>query len=279
MKLSETVFTGAAPVTYFTFKNFSCYGYVKCAVFSRTGGYSSYPYHSLNLGIHVNDDFNAVISNREKASENLGFTLNNLIAMEQVHGDNLSVVTHTEEGRGAFSWDDAIEKTDGLVCSDKNLLLMAVVADCAVAVFYDPVKEIIAISHCGWRGTVKKLAVKTIKEMEKRFKCQACDIRVGISPCIDSCCYEVGHDVFMEFYNNFGDQGKIFFHQKNGSLYLDMKKALRFQLLEAGIKEEHLEISEQCTFCRKDLFFSHRAENGKTGRFGVFIGMIDPQNS
>ncbi len=274
MKLSETVDTTAKSLTYFTFKHLSCYPHVKCAVFSRAGGYSSYPYHSLNLGIHVNDDSDSVIANREKASEKLGFTINNLIAMEQVHSDNLEVVTGADRGRGAFSWEDGIEKTDGLICNDKNLLLMAVVADCAVAVFYDPVKEVIGISHCGWRGTVKKLAVKTIGEMEKNFDCHASDIIVGISPCIDSCCYEVGHDVFMEFCNNFSSSGKTFFYQKNGSLHLDMKKAIKFQLIEAGIKEEHLEISPLCTSCRNDLFFSHRAEKGKTGRFGVVIGMI-----
>lgn len=273
MKLSETISTSIEPVTCFTFKHLSCYHHVRCAVFSRAGGYSSHPYHSLNLGVHVNDDSNSVISNREKASRELGFTLNNLIAMEQVHSDNLEVVTEADGGRGAFSWDDAIEKTDGLICNDKNLLLMAVVADCAVAVFYDPAHDVIAVSHCGWRGTVKKLAVKTIREMEKIFNSRPSDIIVGISPCIDSCCYEVGHDVFSEFCNNFGTSGKTFFYRENGSLHLDMKKAIKFQLIEAGIKEEHLEISPLCTSCRNDLFFSHRAEKGKTGRFGVMIGM------
>ncbi|MEQ8168217.1 MAG: peptidoglycan editing factor PgeF [Candidatus Eremiobacterota bacterium] len=274
MKLSEPVFTSTEPLTYFTFKHFSCYPHVKCAVFPRTGGYSSYPYHSLNVGIHVNDDSNSVIANREKALGELGFTLNNLIAMEQVHSDNLEVVTGADRGRGAFSWDDGIEKTDSLICNDKDLLLMAVVADCAAAVFYDPVKEVLGISHCGWRGTVKKLAVKTIREMGNFFNCHPSDIIVGISPCIDACCYEVSHDVFSEFYNNFGISGKTFFHKKNGSLHLDMKKALKFQLIEAGIKEEHLEVSSLCTSCRHDLFFSHRAEKGKTGRFGVMIGIL-----
>jgi YfiH family protein len=273
MKL--TCSTPSVPLTYFTFKHLSAYGHIKNAVFSRSGGYSVYPYHSLNLGVHVNDDVNSVISNREKALSELGFTLNNLVAMEQVHSDNLQVVTYLDGGRGAFTWDDAIEKTDGLICKDKNLVLMAVVADCAVAVFYDPEKEVIGISHCGWRGTVKGLAVKVIKKMEKSFNCNASHIRAGISPCIDLCCYEVGEDVFSDFCNNFGTSGKTFFQERNGKLYLDLKKAIRFQLIEAGIKEEHLEISELCTSCRNDLFFSHRAEKGKTGRTGVFIGMID----
>ena len=260
-------------LTFFQFDNMAQYPSLVNAVFSRLGGESTGCYKSLNLGLHVNDDRASVLNNRDMVLNELGFPPDRFIAMEQVHSDNLEVLTRKDGGRGAYSWGDAIPATDGMITGDKGLLLMAVVADCSVSLFYDPQKEVIGISHCGWRGTVKKLAFKTVKTMELKFGSHPSHIITGIAPSIGPDCFEVGQEVLSLFLESFGNAAEDFFQYKGEKIYLDLQKAIVHQLIKGGVKKENIEILNICTSCRTDIFYSHRKEAGKTGRNGVFIGL------
>lgn len=260
---------------YFQFEKFLSNPSIVSAFFSRFGGVSKFPFEGLNLGLHVKDNGEDVLQNRKLVLKELGFTSSMLISMEQIHSDNLSGVSLLHKGRGAYSWDDAIPATDGMVSRDKGILLMALVADCSVVVFYDPLNEAIGIGHCGWRGTVKKLSVKIINEMSMRFGSRPSDLLAGISPCIGPCCCEVGMEVKEMFLNSFGNVSESFFELSNGKIYLDIQKSLVYQLISSGVKEENIDIIKLCTSCRTDIFYSHRREKGITGRNAVFIGMRD----
>lgn len=262
---------------YFQFEKISSSPSVISAFFSRLGGISKFPFEGLNLGLHVKDNRDNVLQNRNFVLKELGFTSSMLISMEQIHSDNLSEVSLLHKGLGAYSWDDAIPSTDGMISGDKGILLMALVADCSVVVFYDPLKEAIGIGHCGWRGTVKKLSVKIINEMAMRFGSSPSDLLAGIGPCIGPCCCEVGMEVKEMFFNSFGHASENFFELNKGKLHLDIQKALVYQLISSGVKEENIDIIKLCTSCRTDLFYSHRREKGITGRNAVFIGMRELQ--
>jgi len=258
---------------YFLFEKISSCNGVRSAVFTRSGGYSTGHFSSLNLGIHVNDNNDDVVKNRMKALKELNFSLDRLIGMEQVHSDNIKEVTFQDRGKGSSMYEDAIPSTDAVFCKDKGTVLMAVVADCAVTVFYDPYRHVMAIGHCGWRGTVKKIPEKLIYSLKKNYNSNPCDLIAGISPSLGPCCFEVKEDVISEFHNNFGDVSHRFFEERDNKTYLNLTEAITYQLLTGGIKKDNIETIKLCTSCRNDLFFSYRKEKGLTGRCGVFIGM------
>jgi len=258
---------------YFEPENLLPFPEVSCGIFTRRGGVSTDCYKSLNLGIHVNDNSHNVIQNRYKVLEELGFTPEKLVAMEQIHSDNLEIVTDRDAGRGLLFWDDALPETDAMITACKGIVLMAVVADCSVAVFYDPLNEVIAIAHCGWRGTVKKLPLKVINNLENNFKSDSSRLIACVFPGIGPDCFEVGPEVAERFIENFGFAGEDFFLRKGEKIFLDLQKAIIYQLLSGGVKEENIDVLNLCTSCNTELFYSHRKEAGKTGRNGVFIGM------
>ena len=215
MKLINKSTQNNSGLTYLIFKNFSPYPHLKSAVFTRLGGYSLSPYKSLNMGLQVGDNYNTVILNRKKAINEIGFTFNRLIAMEQIHSDNIKIVKREDGGRGAYEWENGIKETDGMICCDRGVTLMAVVADCPVTLFYDFHNGVMGIAHCGWRGTVKSIGRKLLQNLRSHYNSRPSDIIAGVSPGIDICCYEVGEDVFSAFQNEYGSEGKKFFEYRN----------------------------------------------------------------
>ena len=143
-------------------------------------------------------------------------------------------------------------------------------ADCVPLLFYDPVQQVIGAAHAGWRGTVQKIAIETIKAMQEAFKCLPSDILVGIGPSIGPSNYEVDNVVYQEFINYF-ENGKAYFTKgkTTGKYYLDLWKTNKMQLLSTGVKEENIELSGICTFENNSEFFSSR--RGDSGRFAAGI--------
>jgi YfiH family protein len=138
--------------------------------------------------------------------------------------------------------------------------------------FYDPVRPAIGLTHAGWRGTMKNAAGATVQAMIKELSCKADDIIAVIGPAIGPCCYEVGAEVIDTAADAFSDSESLFHHNgKAGHAHFDMWEANRRQLIASGVKQ--IVGSNLCTACHTDQFFSHRAENGKTGRFGVMMGL------
>lgn len=224
---------------------------------TRTGGVSEAPYTTLNLGLSTNDDKEAVLENRRRLFEAVGFSINDLAITGQVHGTELIDV----DKPGLFvGYDAIVTKTPGIM-----LCLSA--ADCASVLISDAKNGVIGACHAGWRGTVGQIVTKTIDAMLERGA-SISPLRAYISPCISAENFEVGVEVAERFDPEFVRTipGKTKPH-------VDLKQAIKTQLLDHGVSEAAIETSQHCTFADRKRFFSHRAEKGKTGRHMGFIGM------
>ena len=240
------------------------------AVTTRQGGGSLPPFDSLNLGLHVGDDPERVIGNYELLSAALAFRLDTLVACKQVHGDRVIEVREGDERRLSFL--QCREEGDALVTSVPGLVLMVRIADCLPVMFFDPLRKVAGIAHAGWRGTVKKIAAKTVEVIMSRYNSDPARILVGIGPGIGPCCYEVDNQV-RAYYEEKFPSGRNLFEEREGKNYLNLWEANRRQLLNTGIREKNIELAGLCTACHPQTFFSHRREKGRTGRFAALIGM------
>lgn len=226
----------------------------------RLGGVSTGSCSSLNLGFNKSDDDDQVRENRAVLARTLGFDIGKLTFGEQVHGDNIAVVDDVLAGSGSLSADRAIKKTDALITSSNDLPIAVITADCVPIVIVDPVKRVVATVHAGWRGTIKEIAVKTVRRMESDFSISRNDLLVFIGPSIRACSYEVSDDLHLSFKKSFPD---IIGDEKR----LDLPIINIYQLIGAGLRSDNIYDSSICTYCESDHFFSFRKDND-TGRQG-----------
>ena len=230
----------ASNLPIYRFDNLRKFSEVMAVVTTRFGGISEGPYTELNLGLHVGDDCEKVINNREILSKAIGIIPTDITCGEQTHGTKVQIVTKDDKGRGATVWKNGFPNTDALVTNAKNTPLAVLTADCAAIFFYDPENQAIGIVHSGRKGTENEISIKVIQTMHDTFGTCAENLIAGIGPCIYPCCYDV-----------------------------DLPNTIRNQLLEAGVRAENIEVSGICTSCHNDIFYSYRArgDNPETGRF------------
>lgn len=234
------------------------------ALTTRTGGVSSGEYSSLNLAFHVGDDEKAVRKNSKDLAAALGYDASTLVAAQQVHGANSFVVTRQDCGRGALDLESAIPQCDALITCEKNLPLLIQVADCAPILMVDPIEKTLAVVHAGWRGAAAGVASKTLGNMAREFGTSASEILVGIGPCLCTACFEIGEEVAAEVSSSCVVR-KAHWEKP----HLDLRALIHTDLRSAGVLAAHIEAMNRCPRCQNEIFFSHRAQNGKAGRFGL----------
>ena len=210
--------------------------------------------------------------------DQLGIGLEDMVKSKQTHTDIVKIVTRQNGGDGILLPLDENAPYDGLITNEKNLLLCTVEADCVPVYFYDPVKEVIAMVHSGWKGTVKKISEITIQKMKDEFGCQPSDMLVAIGPHICKDCYEVGADLLEEFSQSFGSQeAEKFFTPKNQEKYLlNLEEAVRFTLQKNGVPAENIFSAGVCTLHSQIegySFCSYRRTKSKTERMLTAIMM------
>jgi YfiH family protein len=166
---------------------------------------------------------------------------------------------------------DGYEKADIILTDQPHITLMMRFADCTPVLFHDPVKKVIGLVHAGWLGTVKMAAKIAVEAMEKNYGSKPGDIRAAIGPSIGPDHYEVGTDVVVEVRKTFGVSNSVLVKMNDGKIHFDLWEANRLLLKSAGVKE--IEVAGLCTACNLDDWFSHRAEKGKTGRFGFLASL------
>lgn len=234
------------------------------AVLTRRGGVSAGPYASLNTGGTVGDDPAAVLANHEKIYQTLGYDYYSRFDVWQVHGTEILCAD------GPRGPETPHPKADGILtdCSDVTLFMRF--ADCVPILLMDPVKKVIGIIHAGWQGTYQQIARVAVDKMAACYGSRPADLLAGIGPSICQQCYEVGSEVVRAFEGTFGEQsGQYFEVGENGSPYLDLWAANRDTLRMAGVRR--IEVAGLCTACHLEDWYSHRAEHGNTGRFGVLM--------
>ena len=236
---------------------------------TRYGGVSKEPFHSNNLGLHVSDNREDVLQNRERLASSLCFPLENWVSGEQVHQSKVYVVSNDDRGSGSTFVESSLKGIDGLITCEKGILCTAFFADCVPLFFFDPKIRYIGIAHAGWKGTVGRIA----EEMTKKFVevgANAEDILVAIGPCISNENYEVDNYVKERIPEAF--QKEVLTPLGNEHYLLDLKKLNVEILVQAGIFRSNIDVTNYCTFRDEDLFFSYRRDQGKTGRMLGFIG-------
>lgn len=237
-----------------------------------------------------------------------GTTRWRLVTLRQRHTDQIQMVSpeRLKERAGVRrEKDGAVKLTgDAAVTDSPGLLLAVQVADCLPILLSDPRRRVVAAVHAGWRGTAQRITEKTVGRMQLEFGCRPGDLRAAIGPGIHPCCYRVGAEVVDAFESQFAYAGKVIRRVKPSPsevhwqqplfspepererrprpaltspsaerIYLDLVAANRQQLRAAGVKAKNIWASELCTACRTDLLFSHRAEEGRTGRMMGVIGI------
>lgn len=245
---------------------------LKAGITSKQSGFSKGAFQSLNMGLHVSDDKDHVFKNRKKAADRIGFPLNLWVCSEQIHSSNIQWVTEKHGGSGTLNYSDSIRDTDGLITNVPNLLLTMCYADCVPIYFLYPEGRFIGVAHAGWKGTVLNIAGKMIEEF-KRAGADPADIQVAIGPSICRKCYQVDDRVIDKVEKLLEDCDEKPYNLKyEGQYELDLKKANELVLQNNGVPSENISISRLCTVCEQEEFFSHRRDNGKTGRMMSFIG-------
>ena len=235
------------------------------AVLTRQGGFSKAPYDSLNTGGTVGDDPGDVLENHRLIYKVLGYPFDSRFDVWQVHGTRI-LSTNTPRPIGTPH-----PRADGILTDRTGITLFMRFADCVPILFFDPRKRVAGIAHAGWQGTSQKIASKAVAAMVDLYGSHPGDILAAIGPSICQDCYEVGDEVYQAFRAGFGQEAKRFFTNKVGGSYLDLWAANKFVLREAGVA--CIEVSGLCTACHLEDWYSHRAEKGQTGRFGVIMAL------
>jgi len=239
----------------------------------------------LNLGAVEWDTRENVEENKRRFQAALGAPDLTLISLHQIHSDVVR------------SFDAAPAKQckgDASATNRAGLLLGVRTADCAPVLVADPRKRVVAAIHAGWRGTLHRIATKTIGQMQMEFGCRPQDLLAAIGPTIGGCCYEVGTEVASAFAAKFTNASEFFDELRTGDepnplqwlnmmppghqpppnkVLLDLKKANRLQLLEAGLREENIFVTELCTSCDVGWLFSYRKQGAASGRLMGDVGM------
>jgi YfiH family protein len=246
----------------------------------------------LNLGFTASDNRENVLANRRLfISAVAQQTAMPLVTLKQIHSSVVRVVSKSDAG------DQATHKADGMMTNEPGILLGIQTADCMPVLVADSKKRVVAAFHAGWRGTLKRIVQNGVGRMRLEFGSRPEDLIAAIGPGIATCCYAVGEEVHTKFESQFGYATGLFSevydsnpvkekypllfltarapgHSNTGpALHLDLVEANRRQLLDAGLQASNISVQGDCTCCRTDRYFSHRAEHGFTGRSLSVVGI------
>ena len=241
---------------------------------TRLGGVSEGFLSSMNLSFTRGDDPEKVRENFRRMGTAIGFETKDLVLSDQTHTANVRRVTEADRGKG-FDKEKDYTDTDGLITNVPGLMLVTIYADCVPLYFVDPVKKAIGLSHSGWRGTVGKIGKVTIELMQKTYGSDPEDIIAAIGPSICRDCYEVSGDVIQQFRESFDEAywPELFYKKENGKYQLDLWRANERIFTEAGIREDHIAVTNVCTHCNPDILFSHRTTGDKRGNVSAFLAL------
>lgn len=229
-------------------------------IFTRLGGVSLEPFDTLNVGNTVGDDAVAVAENHARVYAHLGISAAQVTSPRQVHSNRVAVI-------GAEQAGSLIPASDGLVTSTPGVGLLLRFADCQPILLYDPTHHALALVHAGWRGVAQGIARRAVETMTRAFGTKPAHLFAGLGPAIGPCHYTVGDKVAAAMGYVLPDWAGALSPLGDDQWRLDLSAANAQQLAAEGVKQ--IEAADLCTVCHHDEFYSHRAGNGRTGRFAV----------
>lgn len=263
-------------VKYLSFPALEKTGIVRQLFSTRKGGVSEGMFASMNLSFTRGDKEEHVLENYKRIADVLGCELTDFVCTDQTHTTNVRVVGRADGGKGVVSKKDYTD-VDGLLTNEPGIVLVTFFADCVPLYFVDPVKKAIGLSHSGWRGTVNRMGAETIRKMTENYGSNPEDLIAAVGPSICMSCYEVGVEVAEEFLRAFPkeeERKEILKRKEDGKYLLNLQKANYFIMRDAGVKKEHISVTDICTCCNGGELFSHRYSQGKRGNMGAFLGLL-----
>ncbi|PWM68281.1 MAG: peptidoglycan editing factor PgeF [Eubacteriales Family XIII. Incertae Sedis bacterium] len=260
---------------YISCENFPA-GAVTCFS-TRLGGKSACGIEGMSPDPWKGQPIETVIANCRVLGEAAGFNPEDMYITSQVHGDNIKRVSKEERGTGLFL--PVKVDADALITDEPNVALTIRTADCTPILIYDPVRRAIGAAHAGHKGTALDIAGKTVRRLAEEYGSNPQDMHAAIGPCISKCCFETDIDVPEAMRSVLGDAAESAIAEKvtpeKGLKYfVDLKAINRMLLMRAGIKSENIEISEHCTYCESDLFWSHRRMGALRGSLAAVIMLV-----
>jgi polyphenol oxidase len=271
-------------LVYYQFESLAVKG-LRHGVFTRKGGVSEGIYQSLNLSRSTGDALEPVRENRRRMFEALDMRPEHSLTSWLVHSNTVRVVSEADLGQDDVHADAMITRTRGLALTLRF-------ADCVPVLFFDPRRQVIGIAHAGWMGFTVGVLPATIQAMREAYGCDPQDIRACVGPSIGPDKFEVGEDVAARIqaavpepviiYPRIRTNGHASGHQESLAAisaealnkpkpHVDLWRGAQAQLCAAGVGQ--VQIAGLCTASNTAEWFSHRAEKGKTGRFGAVIEM------
>lgn len=213
-----------------------------------------------------------ITKNYKALCKDLDIKYENLCRPKQTHTDNVERIEKGDFGIYNPKFDDV----DGLVTSEKEKALVLAFADCTPLLFYDPIKNVIANTHSGWKGTYKEIGNKTVEKLIKEYNCNPKDIICCIGPHIRKCHFEVDKDVKDMFYEKFKHLKNInnYIVKKGNKYNIDTLGINTDNLISMGLLKDNIIDSKICTVCESNICHSYRAEKEESGRSIALIELI-----
>ncbi len=250
-------------IRYYTFDIFP--RSVLHGVVTRQGGISPAPWESLNVGGTVGDERMRVRENRTRSFAAFGRELASIFDVWQVHS------TDVVYADAPIDPNTDLTQADIIFTNRPEVTLYMRFADCVPLLFHDPHKGVVGLAHAGWLGSVRGAGRAAVEAMRSHYGSKPENILAAIGPSIGPDHYEIGPDVSVKVQDAFGAQAERLLERRDGRVYFDLWTANYIQLQDSGV--EHIEVAGLCTACHLEDWFSHRAEKGKTGRFGALMAL------
>ena len=237
----------------------------------RAGGHSPQPFDSLNLSGSEGDTAANVRRNLAVFSEAVGIDPERIVFAHQIHEDRIQLVTSPRSDP---------QEADAMIAAEPGVFVAVKTADCLHILLLDPERQVIAVVHAGWKGTVLRITRKVLRRLTLEFGTDPADLLVALGPVIGPCCYTVDETVIVPFQQAFPCPER--FLKSSGSAAtlgrgpgyyrMDIPGANRFELMAQGVREINIHDVGLCTACNPELFFSHRRDRGLTGRHIAVVG-------
>lgn len=248
--------------------------FVRHGFSTRLGGVSQGIYASMNLSFTRGDDPCAVRENFDRFCSAVGVLADRVVVSAQEHHITIYNATAADCGRG-ITRDRGYKDVDGLLTDEPGVVLCTQYADCVPLFFVDPVRRVVGTSHSGWKGTVAQIGAVTVERMCAVYGCRPADIRAAVGPSIGPCCFEVDDPVIAAFSAMAEWDDTCITPTRAGHGRINLWEINRRILLAAGISPAHLTVTDLCTQCHPDLFWSHRVCGPTRGSLAACIMLAE----
>ena len=231
-------------------------------------------YSSLNIRTVGKDNIKNVYKNLDIMCENMKIKRDDVYKAKQNHTDNILILDN--DNKKEYNFNNLSEECyDGYITNKSNINTLVTTADCNPIIIYDPVNNIFANVHSGWKGTLKRISKKAAVIMHDKFE----DMIVCIGPSIRKCCFtsleDEFKDKFVEFFHN---EDEYITKDKDGKYHFDLIYVIKNDLEKLGIKEENIKVANICTCCNEEDFYSFRKATMRNdddyATFATIVGLI-----